>query len=63
NGALKFYKANTFAIKWEEFHDNADAFAMFSLDEEGMAHRIQLKDIFSLEGSHFQDLNFQRIKN
>ncbi|MEO8770040.1 MAG: serine hydrolase [Ferruginibacter sp.] len=63
NGAMKFYKANTFAIKWEAFHDHADAFAMFSLDEEGMAQRIQLKDIFSLEGSHFQDLDFQRIRN
>ena len=63
NGPMKFYKANTFAIKWEEFHDNADAFVLFNLDEEGMAQRIELKDISSLEGSHFQDLHFIRIKN
>ncbi|MEN8251860.1 MAG: serine hydrolase, partial [Bacteroidota bacterium] len=35
NGPMSYYKANTFAIKWEYQDMNADAFAMFNLDEEG----------------------------
>jgi len=64
NGAMSFYKANTFAIKWEYQDMNANAFAMFSLDEEGKAQSIKMKGIspnidFSFD---FQDLNLERIK-
>ena len=64
NGAMQFYKANTFAIKWEYQNMNADAFAIFSLDEEGKAQSIKMKGIspnidFSFD---FQDLDLQRIK-
>ncbi len=64
NGAMQFYKANTFAIKWEYQDMNADAFAIFSLDEEGKAQSIKMKGIspnidFSFD---FQDLDLQRIK-
>ena len=64
NGPMAYYKANTFAIKWEYQDMNADAFAMFSLDEEGKAQRIKMKGIspnidFSFD---FQDLNLKRIK-
>lgn len=64
NGAMQFYKANTFAIKWEYQDMNADAFAMFALDEEGKAQSIKMKGIspnidFSFD---FQDLDFQRMK-
>ncbi len=64
NGAMQFYKANTFAIKWEYQDMNADAFAMFTLDEEGKAQSIKMKGIspnidFSFD---FQDLDFHRIK-
>ncbi|MEN8185976.1 MAG: serine hydrolase [Bacteroidota bacterium] len=65
NGPMSFYKANTFAIKWEYQDMNADAFAMFSLDEEGKAQSIKMKGIspnidFSFD---FQDLNLKRVKN
>jgi hypothetical protein len=43
---------------------NADAFAIFGLDEEGQAQTIQMKGIspsmdFSFD---FQDLNFKRVE-
>jgi len=65
NGPMSFYKANSFAIKWEYQDMNADAFAIFSLDEEGKAQSIKMKGIspnidFSFD---FQDLDLQRIKN
>lgn len=64
-GPMSFYKANTFAIKWEYQDMNADAFAIFSLDENGKAQSIKMKGIspnidFSFD---FQDLDLQRIKN
>ncbi|MXN89800.1 serine hydrolase [Flavobacterium sp. Sd200] len=64
NGPMYFYKANSFAIKWEYQDMNADAFAVFSLDEEGKAQGIKLKGIspnidFSFD---FQDLDFVRIE-
>jgi hypothetical protein len=64
NGPLSFYKANTFAIKWEYQDMNCDAFAMLGLDENGKAQSIKMKGIspnidFSFD---FQDLDLQRIK-
>jgi hypothetical protein len=64
NGPMSFYKANSFAIKWEYQDMNADAFALFCLDEEGKAQSIKLKGIspemdFSFD---FQDLDLRRIK-
>ena len=61
---MQFYKANTFAIKWEYQDMNCDAFAIFSLDEEGKAQSIKMKGIspnidFSFD---FHDLDLQRIK-
>ena len=63
NGPMQLYRANTFAIKWEYQDMNCDAFAMFSLDEEGKAKSIKMKGIspgidFSFD---FQDLDLQRI--
>ena len=63
NGKLSYYKENTFAVKWEYQDLNADAFVIFSPDEEGKAKQIALKGIspymdFSFD---FQDLDFQRI--
>ena len=63
NGAMSLYKATTFAIKWEYQDMNADAFAIFSLDEEGKAKGIKMKGIspnidFSFD---FQDLDLQRV--
>jgi CubicO group peptidase (beta-lactamase class C family) len=64
NGPMSFYKANTFAIKWEYQDMPCDAFAMFSLDEVGKAQSIKMKSIsptidFSFD---FQDLDLQRVK-
>ena len=64
NGQMFFYQANTFAIKWEYQDMNCDAFAIFSLDENGKATSIKLKGIspnidFSFD---FQDLDFQRVE-
>jgi hypothetical protein len=64
NGPMNFYKANSFAIKWEYQDMNADAFAIFSLDEEGKAQSLKMKGIspeidFSFD---FQDLDLNRIK-
>ncbi|MEO8932868.1 MAG: serine hydrolase [Xanthomarina sp.] len=63
NGAMHFYQANTFAIKWEYQDMNADAFAMFSLDEDGKAQSIKMKGIspnidFSFD---FHDLDLHRV--
>jgi hypothetical protein len=60
---MAFYNANTFAVKWEYQDMNADAFAMFSLDENGKAESIKMKGIspnidFSFD---FQDLFLERI--
>jgi CubicO group peptidase (beta-lactamase class C family) len=64
NGPLAFYKAATFAIKWEYRDMNGDAFATFNLDEEGKAQSIKMKGIspnidFSFD---FQDLKLKRIQ-
>ncbi|WP_037320261.1 serine hydrolase [Salegentibacter sp. Hel_I_6] len=65
NGEMYFYNANTFAVKWEYQDMNADAFAMFSLDEEGKAQRIKMKGIspnidFSFD---FHDLDLIRVNS
>ncbi|MBA7546086.1 D-aminopeptidase [subsurface metagenome] len=44
-GPMFFYKANAFAIQWEHRELEADAFALFNLDEEGKAQRIKMKGI------------------
>lgn len=63
NGPMHFYKDSTFAIKWEYQDMPCDAFAVFSLDENGKAQSIKMKGIspnidFSFD---FQDLDLQRI--
>ena len=65
NGEMFFYKANTFVVKWEYQDMNADAFVMFSLDEEGKAQSIKMKGIspnidFSFD---FHDLDLQRVEH
>jgi hypothetical protein len=65
NGEMFFYNANTFAIKWEYQDMNADAFAMFSLDQKGKAQSLKMKGIspnidFSFD---FHDLDLIRVDN
>jgi len=62
-GPMYYYKANTFVIKWEDRELDADAFAIFRLDEEGRARGIRMKGIspdidFSYD---FQDLDLLRL--
>ncbi len=64
SGEMHYYKANAFAIKWEYQDMDADAFAIFSLNEEGKAQFIKMKGIspnidFSFD---FQDLFLKRVK-
>ena len=63
-GPMYHYKANAFAIKWENRELDADAFAIFSLDEEGKAQQISMKGVspdldFSFD---FHDLLFEKVK-
>jgi CubicO group peptidase (beta-lactamase class C family) len=63
NGKMAFYNGNTFAIKWEYQDMKADAFAIFSLDENSKAQNIKMKGIsrfidFSFD---FQDLDLKRV--
>ena len=65
NGPMYYYNANTFAIKWGYQDINCDAFAMFSLDENGNAINIKMKGIspniyFSFD---FHDLDLRRVNN
>lgn len=65
HGKMSYYKGNTFAIKWDYQDMNCDAFASFTLDEEGNANGIKMKGIspnidFSFD---FQDLDLRKIKN
>jgi CubicO group peptidase (beta-lactamase class C family) len=64
NGPMFFYQANTFAIKWNYRDMDCDAFASFTLDEDGKAQSIRMKGIapnidFSFD---FHDLELERVK-
>lgn len=63
NGEMFYYKANSFAIKWQYQDMKADAFAIFCLDEEGKAEGLRMKGIapdidFSFD---FEDLDLKRV--
>jgi len=63
HGKMSYYKANTFAIHWDYQDMECDAFATFSLDEEGNANAIKMKAIspnadFSFD---FQDLDLRKV--
>jgi CubicO group peptidase (beta-lactamase class C family) len=64
-GQLMFYKGNTFVIKWNKRSMDADAFAMFTTDENGKPLGLKMKPIspntdFSYD---FQDLDFMKKSN
>ena len=63
-GKMSYYKANTFAIRWDYRDMECDAFASFTLDKEGKAISFTMEGIspnidFSFD---FQHLNLVRIK-
>ena len=62
NGPLRFYKDESFAVKWEYQDMNADAFVTFAFDDNSKAQSIQMKGIspnidFSFD---FHDLDLRR---
>jgi hypothetical protein len=62
-GQLLPYRGNTYVVRWRDRSFHADAFAAFTLDEQGRASRMQLKPVspatdFSYD---FQDLDLQRV--
>jgi len=64
SGPMYLFRSNTFAVRWEYREMDADAFAIFSLDEEGKAVSMTMKGIspdidFSYD---FQDLYFERVE-
>lgn len=63
-GAMLPYKGNTFVIKWNYRSFEADAFAMFSFDEEGKPSGLKLKPVSPLTdfSFDFQDLDFTKAQ-
>ncbi|MES3018039.1 MAG: DUF3471 domain-containing protein, partial [Bacteroidota bacterium] len=64
SGEMFFYKGNTFLAKWTDRSLDADAFVMFSLDDEGNPSGIKMNPISPLTdfSYDFQDLDFKRVK-
>lgn len=63
-GQLLPYRGSTYVVRWKDRSFNADAFAAFTLDEQGRAASIKMKPIspatdFSYD---FQDLDLQRVE-
>jgi len=62
-GQVLPYKGNTFVIKWNYRSMEADAYAMFSFDEQGNPSGLKLKPISPLTdfSFDFQDLDFKKV--
>lgn len=60
---MLIYKGNTFVLKWDDRMD-ADAFASFSLDQEGKAAGFTTRAISPLTdfSYDFHDLDFHRVR-
>jgi CubicO group peptidase (beta-lactamase class C family) len=63
-GQVLPYKGDTFVIKWNYRSMEADAFAMFSFDENGNPLGLKLKPISPLTdfSFDFQDLDFKKVQ-
>jgi hypothetical protein len=63
-GELLAYKGNTFIVKWNDRSLDADAYVMFTLDNNGNASGIKMKAISPLTdfSYDFQDLDFSRLE-
>jgi len=61
-GEMFFYKGSTFVVKWDDRSMDADAFAIFSLDENGKPAGLKMKAISPLTdfSYDFHDLDFVR---
>src|SRR5688572_3282511 len=64
-GERMVYKSSTSIVKWRDRSQDADAFVMFNLDNEGKATGIKMKPISPLTdfSFDFQDLDFTRVKS
>jgi hypothetical protein len=62
-GELIPYKGNSFVVKWRDRSMEADAFAMFHLNENGKADAMQMKPVSPLTdfSYDFQDLDFKKL--
>ena len=63
-GDLLPYTNNTFIAKWDDRSYDADAFVIFTYDENGKAQSAKLKPISDITdfSFDFEDLDLQRIK-
>lgn len=63
-GEMLHYMANTFIVKWDDRSFNADAFAVFTLDREGIPVSFTMEAISPLTdfSFDFQDLFLERKK-
>ena len=63
-GEMLPYKGNSFVVKWVDRSMDADAFANFSLDQEGNPMGFTMRAISPLTdfSYDFQDLDFRRLK-
>ncbi len=64
SGEIFYYKGNTFIVKWNDRSMDADAYVMFSLDNNGKASAIKMNPISPLTdfSFDFQDLDLNRVK-
>jgi hypothetical protein len=62
-GQLLPYQGNTYVVRWKARSFNADAFADFTLDQQGRAASIKMKPVSPLTdfSYDFQDLDLQRV--
>lgn len=62
SGEMLPYKANTFVVKWNDRSMDADAYAMFTLDNTGKASGFKMKAISPLTdfSYDFHDLDLKR---
>lgn len=63
-GEMMHYKANTFIVKWEDRAMDADAYALFGTDREGVPVTIKMNAISPLTdfSFDFHDLDFTRVR-
>jgi CubicO group peptidase (beta-lactamase class C family) len=63
HGDLFPYKGNTFVVRWDNPQIKADAFVLFTLDENGIATGVKMKAVSeqNAPGYDFQDLDFHKV--
>jgi len=63
SGELFPFKGTSFVVKWRDRSMEADAYVIFSLNEQGKADRIRMKPVSPLTdfSFDFQDLDFKSV--